>query len=282
MTSPVVLSYRQVEPLLAALRQGKRSAHMSTDLGLSEIEVEVGTEGIPLPDGGALSWQQIERIRESPNSCFSFDDGRLGKIQRFSAATNRLISLLPTERAPALLISGILMHRIKDIDPYRDTLTKVEAIAPIVGRVLDTSTGLGYTAIEAAKTAEEVVTVELDPAVLEVARCNPWSRLLFAGRNIVQVVGDSTVEVAHYPDEAFTRIVHDPPTFDLAGDMYAGMFYRELYRILCRGGRLFHYIGNLDSGSGRGVARGAMRRLQDAGFRSVVRRPAAFGLVAYK
>mgnify|MGYP002400812185 CR=1 FL=1 len=255
---------------------------MSTDLGLSVLEVEVGAEGVRLPDGEALSWQQIETINESRNNCFSLEEGRLGKIQRLSAETNRLISLLPTERAPALLISGILMHRIKDMDPYRDTLTKVGAIAPVVGRVLDTSTGLGYTAIEAAKTAEEVVTVELDTAVLEVARYNPWSRPLFAGRNITQVIGDSTIVVAQYPDEAFTRIVHDPPTFDMAGDMYAGTFYRQLYRVLCRGGRLFHYIGNLDSGSGRGVARGALRRLQDAGFRRVVKRPDAFGLVAYK
>jgi len=60
------------------------------------------------------------------------------------------------------------------------------------------------------------------------------------------------------------------------------VFYRRLVRVLRRGGRLFHYIGNLESKSGRIVARGAMRRLREAGFSRVVRRPEAFGLVAYR
>jgi len=38
----------------------------------------------------------------------------------------------------------------------------------------------------------------------------------------------------------------------------------------------------LESKSGRTVVRGAVRRLQEAGFSRVVRRPKAFGLVAYK
>ena len=82
------------------------------------------------------------------------------------------------------------MHRIKGIDPYQDTLKKIRTVAPISGRVLDTCTGLGYTAIEAAQTAREVVTIELDPTVLEVARLNPWSRELFDNPRIQQIVGD--------------------------------------------------------------------------------------------
>ena len=69
-----------------------------------------------------------------------------------------------------MLIAGFVMHRIKDIDPMQDTLRKIATISPIVGRVLDTATGLGYTAIEAAKSADEVVTIELDPGVQEIAR----------------------------------------------------------------------------------------------------------------
>ena len=40
------------------------------------------------------------------------------------------------------------------------------------------------------------------------------------------------------------------------------------------------YIGDLESTSGRVVAKGAVRRLQEAGFTRVDRRPEAFGLVA--
>ena len=61
----------------------------------------------------------------------------------------------------------------------------MKSITPIVGCVLDTATGLGYTAIEAAKTAEQVVTIELDPVALEIARLNPWSQTMFDNPEIV-------------------------------------------------------------------------------------------------
>jgi predicted methyltransferase len=52
--------------------------------------------------------------------------------------------------------------------------------------------------------------------------------------------------------------------------------------VLKRKGRLFHYIGDLESRSGRNVARGVVRRLQDAGFSRIARKPGAFGVAAYK
>ncbi len=164
----------------------------------------------------------------------------------------------------------------------QDTLKKIASITPVVGRVLDTATGLGYTAIEAAKTAEQVVTIELDPGAQEIARLNPWSQALFDNPKIVQIMGDAYEVVQTFEDESFARIIHDPPTFSLAGDLYSGAFYRQLYRILKRGGRLFHYIGDPNSKASGGVTKGALRRLQEAGFARVVRRPGAFGVVAYK
>ncbi|TMD49041.1 MAG: methyltransferase domain-containing protein, partial [Chloroflexi bacterium] len=172
--------------------------------------------------------------------------------------------------------------RIKDIDPMQDTLRKIAAIPPITGRVLDTATGLGYTAIEAAKTAGEVVTIELDPGAQEIARLNPWSRGLFTGANIHQIMGDAYEVVPTFEDESFTRIIHDPPTFSLAGDLYSGAFYQQLYRILKRGGRLFHYIGDPNSKASGGVTKGVLRRLSEAGFMRLVRKPEAYGVVAYK
>ena len=73
------------------------------------------------------------------------------KIQFFSIDSGRAFSLYPTPAAPTMLISGIPMHRIKDTDPWSDTLTKVRALGPVRGRVLDTSLGLGYTAIALAR-----------------------------------------------------------------------------------------------------------------------------------
>ena len=62
---------------------------------------------------------------------------------------------MPTSGAPTLLIAGFPMHRIKNIDPHRDTLNKIKAARPS-GQVLDTSMGLGYTAIQAARTSDHV------------------------------------------------------------------------------------------------------------------------------
>ncbi|MDQ3328691.1 MAG: RsmD family RNA methyltransferase, partial [Chloroflexota bacterium] len=167
-------------------------------------------------------------------------------------------------------------------EPYADTLAKIRAAAPVIGEVLDTTTGLGYTAIQAARTATAVTTIELDPAVLAIARENPWSRDLFENPRIRQLVGDSAEVVAEMPNGAFDQIIHDPPTISLAGELYGGAFYRQLYRVLRSRGRLFHYIGNPESNLGGKVSRGVVRRLHEAGFSRVIGKPEAFGVLATK
>jgi len=282
MNSPIVLSYIKAASILRARQQGEPSAAVSPDLGLTTVEVSLEPERVTFPDGQWLSWEDVVEISRSESVCFLLEENEAVKIQRFSEFLGRFYSLMPTQGAPTLLVSGIPMHRIKGIDPRRDTLTKIQSIAPISGRVLDTCTGLGYTAIEAARTAGEVVTIELDPTVLEVARLNPWSRPLFGHPRIQQIVGDSFEEIQDLAEASFSRIIHDPPMFSLAGELYSGECYRHLFRILKPRGRMFHYIGDLGSRSGRNVARGVVRRLQEAGFRRITRNPAAFGLVAYK
>ncbi len=282
MTHSIVLSYIQTDPLLDAKRKGQSSLEISPDLGLSSVIVTLTLEGVTFPNGIHLSWQHIEKISKSQVNCFLVEDNAIKSIQVFSETTNRVCSLMPTKGAPSMLIAGFVMHRIKDIDPMQDTLRKIAAISPLTGRVLDTATGLGYTAIEAAKTAGEVVTIELDPGAQEIARLNPWSRGLFTSANIHQIMGDAYEVVPTFEDESFARIIHDPPTFSLAGDLYSGTFYRQLYRILKRGGRLFHYIGDPNSKASGGVTKGALRRLQEAGFTRVVRKPEAYCVVAYK
>lgn len=283
---PSVLSHRQARPLLAARGAPGETVALSLDLGLTTTTGRVTPEGIVLPAGAVLPWAALEEVAASETACFAVDDdgGVIARIGQFSAALSRHYSLFPTTSAPTLLIGGFSMHRIKGTDPLRDTLAKVRAAAPLRGRVLDTSTGLGYTAIEAAKSpqVEEVVTIEIDPTTLAIARQNPWSRALFADPKIRQLIGDAYDLLPGLPDESFTRIIHDPPVFSLAGELYSGAFYRELYRVLRRGGRLFHYIGSLDSRSGAGVARGALRRLKEAGFARIDRHQEAFGVVAFK
>jgi hypothetical protein len=282
---PYVLSHAQARALLDARAGERAEATTSLDLGLTTITLPLTGEGVQLPGGHMLAWEEIAMIADQETACFALlADGTIERIGQFSEALSRHYSLFPTAGAPTLLIGGFSMHRIKGTDPLRDTLTKVRAAAPLRGRVLDTSTGLGYTAIEAAKSpqVEEVVTIEIDPTTLAIARRNPWSRALFADPKIRQIVGDAYDVLPGLPDESFTRIIHDPPVFSLAGELYSGAFYRELYRVLRRNGRLFHYIGSLDSKAGAGIARGAIRRLKEAGFVRVDRRQEAFGVLAYK
>ena len=282
LTQPIILSYVQAELLLKAKQQGITSVQISPDLGLSTVIVTLTSEGITFPNGEHLDWRSIEKISTSEVNCFILEHNAVSAIQVFSEYTNRVCSLMPTRGAPSMLIAGFVMHRIKDIDPMQDTLRKIAAISPIVGRALDTATGLGYTAIEAAKTADEVVTIELDPGAQEIARLNPWSRALFYSSKIHQIMGDAYEVVQTFEDGSFARIIHDPPTFSLAGDLYSGAFYRQLFRVLKRGGRLYHYIGDPNSKASGGVTKGALKRLQEAGFARVVRRPEAYGVVGYK
>jgi predicted methyltransferase len=277
-----VLSHRCVQPLLTARREGRRSGVASLDLGLTSDEVSLTHEGVVFPDGQSLSWTCLDEVNADTAACFVVHDNAARKIQIFSRVLNRPYSLMPTDGAPTLLNAGFTMHRIVGIDPYQDTLRKIRCLAPLRGPVLDTTTGLGYTALEAAKTAEHVLTIELDPAVLEIARLNPWSHGLFHNPRITQIIGDVVEEIRALDDESFARIIHDPPSLSLAGELYAGAFYRHLFRVLRRGGRLFHYVGNPESRHGQRVTLGVVRRLNDAGFTRIVRCPAAFGLVAYR
>jgi predicted methyltransferase len=111
---------------------------------------------------------------------------------------------------------------------------------------------LGYTAIEASRTADKVITVEIDPASLEIARYNPWSRELFENPRIEQVVGDVFDVVETLDDEQFSCIIHDPPMFSLAGDLYSGDFAAS-HRVLRHRGRVFHAWATSAASRGAGL-----------------------------
>jgi hypothetical protein len=278
----IVFSHYQAKVLLIARRDGKASCEVSADLGMTFQGVSLLADGVAFNVGETLGWEVISSIAEDENGCYMVQGGEASKIHFFSEVTGRSLSLYPTGGAPTMLVSGIPMHRIKDTDPHQDTLEKIRAVKPVVGRVLDTTTGLGYTAIEAARTALEVTTVELDPAAIEVARHNPWSQALFNNPKIEQIIGDSFDVIQAFEKGSFTRILHDPPVFSLAGDLYSGEFYAELFRVLRSGGKLFHYVGDPESKSGRNITAGVMRRLQQAGFREIRKAQRAFGVVAVK
>ncbi len=276
----VVVSHYEVRPLLEAYRRGLREVETTPDLGRTRVVVHLDAAGIHYPEGIVLPWAGVEDMLAHPNVCFRVDRSGWHRLQRYSPVSGRVVALFPTGTAPTVTLSGIPMHRIQGTDPWRDTEAKIRAARPR-GRVLDTCTGLGYTALAAARRATFVLSVEIDPAVLALARENPWSRDLFALAHVHLVLADVVDIVAGLPAAFFDVIVHDPPMFRLAGELYSAAFYRDLYRILRPGGRLFHYVGSPEKKMARNVTRGVAQRLREAGFHV---RPAreAFGLVALR
>lgn len=293
MSTPplIVLSHVQVAPLLAAHPHPDKSlteettAVVSLDLNRTQTEIPLTPAGLQLPDGQQLSWAQLGEIAASENSCFHVRDNTAVKIHTFSEQTQRAYALYPTHSAPTMLVSGITMHRIVDSDPHRDTREKIKAAGRVGGEVLDTTMGLGYTAIQAALkgSTTAVQTIELDPAVVEICRLNPWSQELFTHPKITRHVGHCwDVIEDEFADDQFSTIMHDPPMLNMAGELYSADFYSELYRVLKPRGRLFHYIGNPDKKSGATVTKGTIKRLKEVGFQRVTPQPRAFGVLAIK
>ena len=281
MDLPIVLSAYTVAPIINAIATNSQELKLSPDLGLTLVRVAFDGKNIIFSTGQTISLEDLKLIKEEIQSVFEISTSGIEKIAAFSDFTDRYYSLYPTRSAPTMLLSGIPMHRIKDTDPYADTLTKIRAAKP-AGLVLDTTTGLGYTAIESAANARQVITIELDPAVIELCRRNPWSARLFNNPKISQLIGDSFDLIRAFPDGCFSCVIHDPPMFSLAGDLYSGEFYEQAFRILKPHGRIFHYIGDPKSPSGKKVTHGVMKRLSTVGFRNISVRPEAFGVIANK
>lgn len=281
-SSPWALSHFQLEPLWQARSAGADCAEVSLDLGQTRALVAVTGAGVVLPNAVTLTWSALEEVKDQTNICFSITPEGLTPIRAFSEDSQRTFQLMPTLHAPAMLMAGFTMHRFRDVSPAEGAALMVRTLSPLRGRVLDTTTGLGYAAIEAARFAEAVVTIELDPTAREMARQNPWSQPLFHHSRITTLLGDSAKLVSEFEAGSFSAVLHDPPAVNLAGELYSEAFYTEVLRVLGRGGRFFHYIGDPTSASGGRTTKGVVRRLQSAGFGRVMPKPDAFGVLAVK
>lgn len=202
----------------------------------------------------------------------------------FDEQTQLYYRLIPTHTWPTFEISGIRMHRTKDVDPKQDTELKLKAIKPIKGIVLDTCTGLGYTAILAAKqeAVKKVITVEKDKNVIYLEKQNEFSKELFTNQKIETKEGDVLEVIDTFEKNHFDAIIHDPPSMKIAGELYSEEFYRKLCYVLKPNGKLFHYTGSPGEKTGKDIVAGVIRRLQRAGFRNVKRVEFALGVVAFK
>ncbi len=192
-------------------------------------------------------------------------DGELYKLALFD---RHFYKLKLYNRVPVLEIDGLRMQLVKDFKTPLDYSKEVASRLKITKNdtVLDICTGLGYTAIAASKFGNKVITCELSESVLQLAKWNPFSSELFSS-NIEIKTGDAFSTVKGFKDKTFDVIIHDPPRFSHAPDLYASQFYSELYRVVKTKGRLFHYVGTLGKEKGRKIEDEVKRRLELAGFR---------------
>src|SRR6185437_2251407 len=106
--------------------------------------------------------------------------------------------------------------------------------------------------------------------VLWLRTLNPWSPDPDASGGRLQLQhADVLPAIAQIADASIDALLHDPPRFGIAGELYSQAFYEQLARVLRRGGRLIHYrVRTNRLSSGRGVPREAAKRLEKGGFKA--------------
>lgn len=247
------------ETLRAALRAGAAHVECSLDLGISREGVAVGDAGWRWRD---RSFPYLENCRD--RTVYYWIDGMFRPVSRYTTA---LIKLVPTPWGPPTFeIDGVKMLPTAQISPYEDAARKVALIAPRGKVILDTCGGLGYFAAWCVRgQAERVLSYEKNPDVAWLRELNPWSPQ--ADDVLSLTLGDICARIAALPGGSVDAVLHDPPRFGIAGELYSQAFYEQLARVVKPGGRLFHYTGAPNKlTSGRDVPNEVAKRLRRAGF----------------
>jgi predicted methyltransferase len=265
---------------LSAITQGLTSVLLSTDLNITEQDFAVSAEGLILDEDNQLTITDLKKIVKKTQRIYLCRDGNMDPLEDRSVGYYKLA---PTNGAPLLEISGVKMHISKGTDPFASASDMAKQAVSKGDKVLDCCSGLGYAAIAAHRLgASEVLTIELSPEVMGLRAQNPWSKDL-SNEGIVQRQGSSYKLIQTMSATSFDSVVHDPPRFSLAGELYSEEFYREIFRVLRHGGRLFHYTGNphvIKTGSS--FVDGVIRRLKKAGFKNVKKVEHLMGVSAQK
>jgi predicted methyltransferase len=254
-----LLTLKEHEALRAAREAGVPAVTCSLDLGRSTTRVELAVDG--------WIWQgrtypYLDRCKDS--TVYRWVDGAFEPVMRYSGA---LYKLVPTVWGPPTFeIDGIKMLPTARISPYADAEQKVAWIQPHGKVILDTCGGLGYFAAWCVQgQAKQVLSYEKSPDVIWLRSLNPWSPVQDAVLTLIQA--DITAEIAALRNAAFDAILHDPPRFGIAGELYSQVFYDHLARVIRRGGRLFHYTGSPNRlTSRRDVPAEVAKRLRRSGF----------------
>jgi len=270
-----LLTRQTAAAMQAAHACGEAHWQGSLDLGRSEDRVPLTADGWIWRDA-RYPWPG--RLKD--RTIYWWNGDGYAPVSRYAG---RLIKLVPTEwGVPTFEIDGIKMLPTARESPLADARRKVALVQPAGKRVLDTCGGLGYFAASCLDAgAAKVRSFEKNEDVLWLRQVNPWSPDPEASGGRMELnCGDVEHAVATLADQSFEAILHDPPRFGIAGELYSLAFYRQLARVLRRGGRLFHYTGAPNRlSSGRDVPREVVRRLESAGFKA---EPALDGVLAVR
>lgn len=248
---------------------------VKADFGLKEISACVAGETVTLENANVISIK--EKIKE--NFCYLVTDNKIEPIAYFSDETNRFYKLTPTSDWPTISIGSVPMHKLSS--PKKDTENKIKLIKPF-GFMLDTCMGLGYSAILSSKSAINVITFEKDENVYAIARLNPFSEALFSSQNIEIRRQDVASGIKAFSEDRFDCIIHDPPTFKLAPELFTEGFYEELLRVLKKNGRLFHYTPLYKISQGYDFPSKIEKKLKKSGFKILEFKPEEGGIVCKK
>lgn len=245
--------------LQAAVRAGAPNLECSLDLGRSKVSVEIAEM--------AWTWQgrrypYLEACKD--RTVYYWAEQTFQPAARF---TTSLTKLVPTQWGPPTFeVDGIKMLPTEHISPYADAERKVRLIEPRGKVILDTCGGLGYFAAWCLQGgARQVLSCEKSADVLWLRSLNPWSP---AHSDALTLMHSDIVEhILALPGASVDAILHDPPRFGIAGELYSHAFYDQLARVLKRRGRLFHYTGAPNKlTSGRDLRNEVLKRLEQAGF----------------
>jgi predicted methyltransferase len=280
----IILSHYQAQEISARSKFGQKEIETSLDLGITPSAIKINGEKIIFPGGESAPVSELSKIIKDDKSCFYLNEGHFCKLAIFSEESNLYYKLFPTRTAPTLEISGIRMHRVKDMSPWEDAESKVRTLGEIRGgKLLDTCTGLGYTAIISSRKADEVYTFEKDSTVIEIEKINPWTKELFSSGKIRRENMSIIDGIGNFRNNFFDFIIHDPPSMLIAAELYSKEFYAVLFSKLKPGGKLYHYTGKPGSKFRHVDALSAVsRRLKETGFKKVKEDESTLGVLAEK